>query len=163
MYTSAGWRLRVDKDHVGDSEGTVGAPWSTRRENLVVPVEIARLAAVVVVQGAPSLSAAEPFDVDREGIMTFALDTLDAGAAAVLVVPPLGEAIAGSVVDLTTTWAQKERRAQPVDVLALLADLATLVHEAARREDLVTWHRAQDDVVGLCGSSTTTSERDRGR
>jgi hypothetical protein len=149
VRTSAGWRLRVDEDHSNDSEDPREAPYTVRREHLLVPLDLARLGAVIVVQGSPSLDAAEAFGVDREGIMAFAADTLEAGAAAVLVVPPLGEMIAGQVVDLTTAWARNEGQAQPVGVLALLADIATLVDQTARKHGIVARPRAQEDVVGF--------------
>ena len=146
VQTSAGWRLRVER--VGSRREASSSPASPRREGLVAPTDLVTdSAGVVVLQAPPITVGAVPFVVDREGWFAFAVDVLEAGAASVLTVPPLGDVQAEQAVDITTAWALgTPDDLQPENVVRLLKDLSRLVagvSERGRRP----W--AQDDVVGF--------------
>ena len=104
-------------------------------------------AGVIVLQAPPIEVGAEPFAADREGWFAFAVDVLEAGAASVLTVPPLGERQAEKAVDITTAWALRTPDdLQPRNVVRLLQDISRLVADVSRHGRRP---RAQDDVVGF--------------
>ena len=146
VQTSAGWRLRVEGG--GSSREAADASASTRRKALVSPTDlVAESASVVVLQASPAAAGAGPFAADREGWFAFAADVLEAGAASVLTVPPLGDEQAEQAVDLTTDWVLRTPDdLQPVNVVRLLKDLTRLVASGSERGER-PW--AQDDVVGF--------------
>jgi hypothetical protein len=146
VYTSAGWRLRVEGvDSRRDASISAASP---RREGLVAPTDFVSAGnGVVVLQAPPIAVGAEPFMADREGWIAFAVDVLEAGAASVLTVPPLGDVPAEQAVDITTAWALRSPdNLQPRNVVRLLQDLSKVVAGASERG---RQPRAQDDVVGF--------------
>lgn len=146
VYTSAGWRPRVEGG--GSRREASSSAASPRREGLLAPTDLVTDGAgVVVLQASPIAVGAEPFAADREGWFAFAVDVLEAGAASVLTVPPLGEVQAEQAVDITTAWALRTPDdLQPGNVVRLLQDLSRLVTDVSERGRRP---RAQDDVVGF--------------
>jgi hypothetical protein len=147
VQTSAGWRLRVEGG--GSGREASGPPASTRRQGLVAPTDlVADGAGVVVLQASPTTAGPMPFVADREGWFAFAADVLEAGAASVLTVPPLGDEQAEQAVDLTTDWALgTPDDLQPIHVVRLLKDLTRLVASKAEHDGPRPW--VQDDVTGF--------------
>jgi hypothetical protein len=146
VQTAAGWRLRVDG--ADSRREAVSSPASTRRKGLVAPTDLVTDGAgVVILQASPIPVGATPFAADRDGWLAFAADVLEAGAASVITMPPLGGVEAERAVDITTRWALKARDdLQPGNVVRLLKDLSRLVADVSERGPR-PW--PQDDVVGF--------------
>lgn len=130
--TTAGWRFRVADDRLSDSQ--VQTRGAALGESLIGADDLpARTTALFVVQSEPVDTPARSLATDRVGVLGFARSLLDAGADAVLVVPPLPDAAAPSVVH--EVWRQiAERKRPPLrwQLLVLLADVKAIV---ARAED----------------------------
>lgn len=156
VRTPAGWRLRIDQTDpysMSYSRGT-----SPRRSNLVAPTDLPA-AAVVILQASPIALRAQPFPTDRGGWLSFAVDTIEAGAAAVLTVPPLDDTEAKDAVDLTTKWALSlPDDMQPNNVLGLLVDLSRMVDQAVEGSEHLQHPRARDDVIGFIRLNDETSD-----
>ena len=153
VHTSAGWRLRVEGSGRRDA---TSSPASPRREGLVAPTNLVTdNAGVIVLQAPPIAVGAEPFVADREGWFAFAVDILEAGAASVLTVPPLGDVKAEQAVDITTNWALRTPDdLQPRNVVRLLKDLSKLVAEVSAADDGRVRRTTSWDSSGLLTRET---------
>jgi hypothetical protein len=129
VTTAAGWRLRVT-----DATSRVGP--STGRHQLegeeLLGLEDRALAdrVLVVLQAEPVDTPPQSLAEQRAGFVGLARAALDGRAAAVLVVPPLPDALAAEVIDtILSRVAAPRRRPVPSTIVALLARLTALIDE----------------------------------
>jgi hypothetical protein len=102
--------------------------------------------ALVVLQAEPVDGPPQPLGEQYEGVCALAADIRDAGAGAVLVVPPLPDDLARRVVDRArVAMTQQRHRTHPVHVL----DLAQSIKDDIARAEPPTGGptRASRDVL----------------
>lgn len=151
--TSAGWQMRV-RDTTGTSarQSSRGAG---RREELVDLQELARdPLALLVLQAEPVDGPPQPLGSERDGFVAAATAAMDSGADAVLVVPPLPDALAEetisliwrnvSILPISATWVMTR-------VIRIAVRLKTLIVKAGAGEqnsaaclDVLVFQRSLD-------------------
>ncbi len=130
VQTTAGWRLRV----AGTQDGPAGAPSRGRvagEELLSIDQFPLNRTALAVLQADPVDGLQRPLGDLRPGFLGCAQDLLDSGVGAVLVIPPLPDAVAHRAVQ--TTWqavAERGRSVWPTTLLRTLAQVKALIAEA---------------------------------
>jgi len=147
VSTAGGWRLRIP----AAASSTLGYRQRSRSlhvgEELVGTDDLAvDSTALVVLQAEPVDGPPQSLGEQYEGVCALAADIRDAGAGAVLVVPPLPDDLARRVVDRArVAMTQRRHRTHPVNVL----DLAQSVKDDIARAEPPTGGptRASRDVL----------------
>ena len=148
--TAAGWRLRVVIGSSSSSEGYVKASRSTYRgEELLSPDNLAvDRTALVALQAEPVDQLPQPLGEQFEGMYAFAAELRDAGAGAVLVVPPLPETMAvAAALRIRVALTENRHQTHPVHVLDLVDYLRNII--ASAEEPSHGMPRAARDVLLL--------------
>lgn len=151
LPTSAGWQIRVrDTTGVDARRSSRGAG---HREELVDPQELASdPLALLVLQAEPVDGPPQPLGSERVGFVAAATAAMDSGADAVLVVPPLPDALAEEAVGLV--W--RNVSTSPISasrVMWIAARLKKLIVKAGADEqnsaaclDVLVFHRSQEHL-----------------
>jgi hypothetical protein len=125
VSTAAGWRLRIP----AAASSTAGYRKQSRSlhvgEELVGADDLAvESTALVVLQSEPVDGPPHPLGEQYQGMCALAADIRDAGAGAVLVVPPLPDVLAQRVATrVRTAMTERRHRTHPVHVLDLAQEI----------------------------------------
>jgi hypothetical protein len=148
--TPSGWRLRIAVSSSSSSESYVkSGRWTYRGEELINPHDIySGQVALVVLQAEPVDELPQPLGEQYEGMSALAAELLEARAGAVLIVPPLPEAVAFDVVlRVRDAMTRHGYRIHPGHVLDLADEVRNIV--ASSEEPTRAEARASQDVMLL--------------
>ena len=121
VSTAAGWRLRIPAG-ASSPAGHRAPSRSLHVDEELVGADdlVVASTALVVLQSEPVDGRPHPLGERYQGVCALAADIRDAGAGAVLVVPPLPDALAHSVATrVRTAMTRRRHRTHPVHVLDL--------------------------------------------
>jgi hypothetical protein len=140
--TRAGWRLRV-ADAGGESARTPSRGSAEGEDLLSAEQFPLRRTVLGVLQADPVDGPPQPLAELRSGFAACAQDLLDGGAGAVLVIPPLPDAVGRAVIQRVWRAVAGRRRApSPAALLVTLARVRAMVAAAERVPD------TDDDLPG---------------
>jgi hypothetical protein len=144
VQTHAGWRLRVAATSSSSSERYVKSGSRTYEgEELLGPDELlARRTALVVLQAEPVDRRPQPLGEQYAGMHGLAAELRDGGAGAVLVVPPVPEAVASEVAQrILDAMTRHGYETRPVHILDLADSVRNLIagNEPARVRPRASW------------------------
>jgi hypothetical protein len=135
VRTNAGWRLRV-ADALGALSSTPSRGTAEGEELLRIDEFPLRRTALAVLQAEPADEGPTTLGDLRSSFTGCALDLLDGGVGAVLIIPPLSDELSGEVVTMIRrAIADRRNPPMPTTLLRLMARLKALVADAEQPAD----------------------------